>query len=148
MNQKHGPFPSNGRLFYLSFYLNWQSSDNQLQNPLQACKSASQFVLCYDSYLTDQNRLFGKILGLPIKFSSNNESIFLCQQVKLLFWVRSLYCISKLNLSDFNSSFQIVLLYVTLKSSDFLTSKFTSFVISAASVSFELNQLSSLSFLS
>lgn len=27
---------------------------------------------------TDQNRLFGKILGLPVEFSSNNTSAFLC----------------------------------------------------------------------
>lgn len=81
MNQKpkHGPFPSNGRLFYSYFHINWQTSDNQLQNPLQVCKSASQFAPCYDNYSkTDQNRLFGKILGPPVKFSNNNESILLC----------------------------------------------------------------------
>lgn len=78
MNQKpkHGPWFIGTAMVYSYFHTCWQSSDNQLQNPLQVCKSASQFAPCYDNHSkTDQNRFFWKTLGPPVKLSSNNESI-------------------------------------------------------------------------
>lgn len=52
MNQKlkRGHFQAIEDCFIHISTFNWQSSDKQLQNPLQVCKSTAQFGPCYDNY--------------------------------------------------------------------------------------------------